>query len=182
MRSHSAPDLEVLRTRVLAAIRTVPDFPSPGVQFMDIMPVLGNAELLKDVISGLVAPWWDARITHVAGIEGRGFILGAPMAIALGTGFIALRKPGKLPWHTQRQEYALEYGVGTLEVHADACPPAARVLVVDDVLATGGTARAACDLIQRVGGEVVGCSFLLQVTGLKGLERLDDIPAECLIP
>lgn len=182
MPSHSAPDQEVLRTRVLAALRTVPDFPSPGVMFMDIMPMLGNAELLKDVISGLVAPWWDARITHVVGIESRGFILAAPMAIALGAGFIAVRKPGKLPWRTERVEYALEYGAGTLEVHADACPPAARVLIVDDVLATGGTARAACDLITRIGGELVGCSFLLQVPGLKGRERLSRVRVECLIP
>jgi adenine phosphoribosyltransferase len=182
MQSHSVPDQEVLRTRVLAALRTVPDFPSPGIMFMDIMPVLGNAELLKDVISGLVAPWWDARVTHVVGIESRGFILAAPMAIALGAGFIAVRKPGKLPWRTERQEYALEYGAGTLEVHADACPSAARVLVVDDVLATGGTARAACDLITRIGGELVGCSFLLQVPALKGSERLGSLRVECLIP
>jgi adenine phosphoribosyltransferase len=182
MRSHSVPEQEVLRTRVLAALRTVPDFPSPGIMFMDIMPVLGNAELLKDVISGLAAPWWDARVTHVVGIESRGFILAAPMAVALGAGFIAVRKPGKLPWRTESQEYALEYGAGTLEVHADACPSAARVLVVDDVLATGGTARAACDLITRIGGEVVGCSFLLQVPALKGSERLGNLRFECLVP
>ena len=182
MVSHSAPEQEVLRTRVLAALRTVPDFPSPGIMFMDIMPVLGDAELLKDMISGLVAPWRDARVTHVVGIESRGFILGAPMAIALGAGFIAIRKPGKLPWRTERQEYALEYGAGALEVHADACPSASRVLVVDDVLATGGTARAACDLVARIGGAVVGCAFLLNVPGLNGRERLGDIPVTCLVP
>lgn len=181
-RAHTPPDQEVLRTRILAALRTVPDFPAPGVMFMDIMPALGNAELLKDLIAGLAAPWWDARITHVAGIESRGFILGAPMAIALGAGFIAVRKPGKLPWRTERQDYSLEYGTGSLEVHADASPEGARVLVVDDVLATGGTARAACDLVRRTGGEVVGCSFLLSVPGLNGRERLGDVPTVCLVP
>ena len=179
---HPPPDQEVLRTRVLATVRVVPDFPKPGIQFMDIMPVLADAGLLKDVVAGLCAPWWDQGITHVAGIESRGFILGAPMATALGAGFIAVRKPGKLPWRTERQEYALEYGVGSLEVHADACGDSARVLIVDDVLATGGTSRAACDLIARVGGAVVGCSFLLTVPGLGGRDRLAGIRAECLIP
>ena len=118
----------------------------------------------------------------MAAIESRGFLLGAPMAVALGAGLIAVRKPGKLPWRTERQEYALEYGVGTLEVHSDACGNAARVLVGDDVLATGGTARAACDLIGRVGGTLAGCSFLLTVKGLGGLDRLAGIHTECLIP
>ena len=178
---HPPPDQEVLRTRVLATLRTVPDFPSPGIMFMDIMPVLGDATLLKDVVAGLCAPWWNQGITHVAGIESRGFILGAPMAIALGAGFIAVRKPGKLPWRTERQEYALEYGVGTLEVHADACGDGARVLIVDDVLATGGTARAACDLIARIGGAVVGCSFLLTVRGLGGAAQLAPIQLASLL-
>jgi len=179
---HAPPDREVLRTRVLAKLRTVPDFPSPGIQFLDIMPVIADAELLKDTILGLCAPWRDDGITHIAAIESRGFLLGAPMAVALGAGLITMRKPGKLPWHTESQEYALEYGVGTLEVHADACGDSARVLVVDDVLATGGTASAACELITRVGGVLVGCSFLLSVPGLNGTERLAGIRTECLIP
>jgi adenine phosphoribosyltransferase len=179
---HPPPDREVLRTRVLAKLRTVPDFPSPGIMFVDIMPAIADAELFKDMISGLCAPWRDDRITHVAAIESRGFIFGAPMAIALGAGLITVRKPGKLPWRTERQEYALEYGAGTLEVHADACDGAARVLVVDDVLATGGTASAACQLITRVGGAVAGCSFLLTVPGLGGTDRLTGIRTESLIP
>ena len=150
--------------------------------FMDMMPVLADAELLRDVIAGMCAPWRDQRISHVAGVESRGFILGAPMAIALGAGFVAVRKPGKLPWRTERQEYALEYGVGSLEVQVDACGDGARVLLVDDVLATGGTANAARQLITRVGGAVIGCSFLLAVSGLGGRDRLNGIPTECLIP
>jgi Adenine/guanine phosphoribosyltransferases and related PRPP-binding proteins len=178
---HPAPDQEVLRTRVLAKVRTVPDFPSPGIRFLDIMPVIADAELFTDMIAGLCAPWLDDRITHVAAIESRGFLLGAPMAVALRAGLIAVRKPGKLPWHTERQEYALEYGAGMLEVHSDSCGDAARVLVVDDVLATGGTAKAACQLVTRIGGMVVGCSFLLTVTGLGGAERLKGIRTQCLI-
>jgi adenine phosphoribosyltransferase len=160
----------------------VPDFPSPGIMFMDIMPVIADAELFKDLISGLCAPWRDDGITHVAAIESRGFLLGAPMAVTLGAGLIAVRKPGKLPWRTERQDYSLEYGAGTLEVHADACGDSARVLVVDDVLATGGTASAACQLISRVGGQPLGCSFLLTIPGLGGAERLAGIRRECLIP
>ncbi|CAN5503210.1 adenine phosphoribosyltransferase [soil metagenome] len=180
MTPHPPPDLEVLRTRVLAAVRTVPDFPSPGIQFVDIMPVLGNAALFRDLVAGLVAPWRDSGITHIAGVESRGFVLAAPMAIALGAGFIAVRKPGKLPWRTESVDYALEYGAGTLEVQADACGSAARVLVADDVLATGGTARAACDLIARIGGDLVGCSFLMEVPGLSGRRRLAGIAVDCL--
>lgn len=179
---HPPPDQEVLRTRVLAKLRIVPDFPSPGIRFMDIMPVIADAELFKDLISGLCAPWRDDRITHIAAVESRGFILGAPMAVALGAGVIAVRKLGKLPWRTERQEYALEYGVGALEVHEDACGDSARVLVVDDVLATGGTAAAACELITRIGGTLVGCSFLLAVSGLGGADRLRGIRTECLVP
>jgi adenine phosphoribosyltransferase len=178
---HSPPDLEVLRTRVLARLRIVPDFPSPGIKFMDIMPVIADGELFKDLISGLCAPWRDDAITHVAAIESRGFILGAPMAVVLGAGLITVRKPGKLPWRTEREEYVLEYGSGTLEVHADACGDKARVLVVDDVLATGGTASAACQLMRRLGGALVGCSFLLTVPGLGGAERLTGVRTESLI-
>ena len=178
---HPPDDLEVLRTRVLAKMRTVADFPSPGILFMDIMPVLADPELLRDLVSGLVAPWRDAGITHVAGLESRGFILAAPLAMALGAGFLAVRKPGKLPGATESVDYALEYGTGSLEVQADACGSSARVLVADDVLATGGTARAACDLIARVGGEVVGCSFLLAIRGLGGRDRLGSTRVECLI-
>lgn len=170
-----------LRQRVVAALRDVPDFPQPGIMFRDITPLLSNAELLGDVIAAMAAPWMGDGITHVAGIESRGFIVGAPMALALGAGFVPIRKPGKLPWRTIRQEYALEYAADRLEIHADACPASSRVLVVDDVLATGGTAHAACALVEQSGGSVRGCSFLLSIAVLGGRSRLEGRRLETLI-
>jgi adenine phosphoribosyltransferase len=169
-----SPDDARLRTRVLAAIRDVPDFPKPGIVFKDITPALGNAELLRDIVGAMAAPWGDQGITHVAGIESRGFILAAPVALALGAGFIPIRKPGKLPWKSAGMEYALEYGTDRLEMHVDACPSPSRVLLIDDVLATGGTAAAACALIAEVGGAVVGCGFLLTISALGGVARLPE--------
>ena len=175
------PEPQALRRRILATLRDVPDFPRPGIAFRDITPVLGSAELLSDVIAVMAAPWSGEGITHVAGVESRGFILGAPVAAALGAGFIPVRKPGKLPWRTISQDYALEYGTDRLEVHSDACTAASRILVVDDVLATGGTAGAACQLIDRLGGQVVGCSFLLAIPGLGGAERLQPRMIDALV-
>lgn len=172
---------EALRHRLSATLRDVPDFPKPGIVFKDITPVLGNATLLCDVIAAMAGPWLGQGITHVAGIESRGFIFGVPVALALGAGFIPIRKPGKLPWRTMSQDYALEYGTDRLEMHLDACPAPSRVLVVDDVLATGGTAGAACHLIGRLGGEVVGCSFLLDIQVLGGRARLAGNRVETLI-
>ena len=129
----------------------------------------------------MAAPWALARITHVAGIESRGFIFAAPVAIALGAGFIPIRKRGKLPWHTAVKDYALEYGTDRLEMHVDACPTPARVLLVDDVLATGGTAAAACELIGSVGGTVAGCAFLLRLAALDGERRLRGLRSEALL-
>lgn len=166
--------------RVRAALRDVADFPQTGIIFKDITPVLADAALFGDVISDMAAPWKDQRITHVAGIESRGFIFAAPIAVALGAGFIPIRKPGKLPWRTEGREYALEYGTGRLEIHRDACPAAARVLLVDDVLATGGTAMAACDLVELIGGIVVGCSFLLTIAALDGVRRLGERRVESM--
>src|SRR5215218_8811321 len=134
----SSIDSAPLAARLRARLRVVPDFPSPGIMFQDVTPVLADAALLRETIAALAEPWRDARVTHVAGIESRGFIFGAPVAAALGAGFIPIRKPGKLPFRSAGQDYALEYGTGRLEVHEDACPPRARVLVADDVLATGG--------------------------------------------
>ena len=170
-----------LRHRMLAALRDVPDFPQKGIIFKDITPVLADAALLRDLIGGLAAPWKEAGITHVAGIESRGFILAPPIAITLGAGFIPIRKPGKLPCRTVGREFALEYGTDRLEIHADACPTRSRVLLVDDVLATGGTATAACELIEQVGGEVAGCSFLLAIPGLGGSARLGDRRIDSLL-
>ncbi len=178
---HADPEREALRQRTAATLRDVPDFPKAGIVFKDITPVLGNAALLRDVIAAMAAPWLGQAITHVVGIESRGFIFGVPVALALGAGFIPIRKPGKLPWRTLSEEYALEYGTDRLEVHVDACPAASRVLLVDDVLATGGTAGAACELIGRLGGDVVGCSFLLAIVGLKGRARLEGRRIEVLV-
>ena len=158
--------------QVRHALRDVPNFPSPGITFKDISPVLKNPVLLAGVIGAMSAPWRDAGITHVAGIESRGFIFGAPIALALGAGFIPLRKPGKLPWKTAGVDYALEYGHDRMEMHVDACTSSSRVLLVDDVLATGGTAAAACSLIEQVGGSLAGCSFLLRIAFLNGDARL----------
>ncbi|PYP77290.1 MAG: adenine phosphoribosyltransferase [Gemmatimonadetes bacterium] len=178
----STSEITPLTDRLAAAIRVVPDFPSPGIMFQDVTPVLADRELLRDAIAALAKPWREAGVTHVAAIESRGFIFGAPVALALGAGFIPIRKPGKLPYERAGQDYALEYGTGRLEVHVDACPQSARVLVVDDVLATGGTANAACELIEGVGGSVVGCAFFLAIQALAGIRRLDGRAVEVLMP
>jgi adenine phosphoribosyltransferase len=171
-----------LAQRLARQIRVVPDFPSPGIMFQDVTPVLADPELFRECIAALAEPWRGAGVTHVAAIESRGFIFGAPVALELGAGFIPIRKPGKLPFERAGQDYALEYGTGRLEIHVDACPAPARVLVVDDVLATGGTARAACELIEAVGGAVVGCSFLLAIPALLGADRLLGRLTRTLLP
>jgi adenine phosphoribosyltransferase len=168
-------------SRVSGALRDVPDFPRPGIVFKDITPVLGDASLLRDLVAELATPWRSSGVTHVAGIESRGFILAAPIAIELGAGFIPVRKPGKLPFRTYGLDYALEYGSDRLEMHVDAFPPSSRVLIVDDVLATGGTADTACRLIEQAGGVVVGCSFLLTIGALNGVRRLSGRVTETLI-
>jgi adenine phosphoribosyltransferase len=163
------------------ALRAIPDYPKPGILFQDITPVLQNGMLFRQVREELAAPFRAQRVTHVVGIEARGFILAAPVAVTLGAGFIPLRKPGKLPWKTVRHEYELEYGTDSLEAHADAFPSAARVLIVDDVLATGGTAAAAGALVRRLGGEIVGWSFLLAIRALKGVARLEGAPSHVVL-
>ena len=155
-----------------AAVRDIPDFPKPGIIFRDITPLLGDARLFATSVRAMTAPYREAGITHVVAIESRGFILGAPVALALDAGFIPVRKPGRLPHVSRRTEYALEYASGALEVHEDACARGARVLVVDDVLATGGTAAAAALLIRELGADVVGFSFLIELRGLRGRDRL----------
>jgi adenine phosphoribosyltransferase len=167
----SVPDSRFV-ARIRAGIRDIPDFPSPGILFRDITPLLGDAALFRDVTAAMAAPFTDAGVTHVVGIESRGFVLAAPVAQTLGAGFIPIRKQGKLPWQTVGREYGLEYGSGTLEIHADACPGGCRVLIVDDVLATGGTARASAELVRTVGGTVVGFSFLIALDALAGESRL----------
>lgn len=155
------------------AIRDIPDYPKEGVIFKDITPVLRDASHFRAACDALAAPFHAMRITHVMGIESRGFILGGPVANRLGAGFVPARKSGKLPWRVERIEYALEYGYDALEAHHDGVQPGDRVLVVDDVLATGGTAAAACRLVEKLGGEVVACTFLLTLSFLEGEKSLE---------
>ena len=154
------------------AIRDVPDFPKPGIIFKDITPLLADGHLFKQACEAMAAPFRDSGIDVVAAVESRGFLLGGPIAHALGVGIVPIRKVGKLPFTAKRVTYALEYGSDSLEVHVDACVDRANVLVVDDVLATGGTAAASCELIESVGGTVKGCSFLIGLSFLNGLAKL----------
>jgi adenine phosphoribosyltransferase len=171
-----------IQRRLRETLRAIPDYPKPGIIFQDITPVLQNGLLFRQVREALAEPFRGLGITHVVGIEARGFIFAAPVAVTLGAGFIPLRKPGKLPWKTVRHEYELEYGVDALEAHSDAVPAGGRVLVVDDVLATGGTAWAAAQLIRALGGEIVGWSFLLEIAALNGKKRLSGAPVHIVVP
>jgi adenine phosphoribosyltransferase len=155
-----------------ARMRDVPDFPRPGIVFKDITPVLADPVLFARLIQALAEPFREQRITKVVGVEARGFILGAPVALALNAGFVPARKPGKLPHRTVAERYALEYGTDGLEMHQDAVLRGERAIVVDDVLATGGTAEATAKLIAQVGGELVGFSFLIALGFLNGTQRL----------
>jgi adenine phosphoribosyltransferase len=158
---------------VRRTLRAIPDYPKPGILFQDITPVLANGELLQAVIADMAGPF-AGRVTHVLGIEARGFILGGAVAAHLGVGFVPARKPGKLPWERVQQSYDLEYGTDALEAHSDALGAGSQVLIVDDVLATGGTAEAAARLAAGMGASVVGWSFLLEIGGLKGRVRLEN--------
>jgi adenine phosphoribosyltransferase len=164
--AHPNSDLDLLRTR----IRDVPDFPQQGVLFRDITPLLADPVAFKQAIDGMATPF--AGIEHVVAIESRGFILGAPVAYRLGAGLVLVRKAGKLPSGTLREEYALEYGTNAVEIHQDAIQPGERVLIVDDVLATGGTVRAAANLVERLGATVVGISLLIELEFLTGRDKL----------
>ena len=170
--------------RLLAAVRTVPDFPTPGVQFKDLTPVLADADLSREMLDRLAAPWVASGITHVVGIEARGFWFGGGIAARLDAGFVPARKPGKLPAATLRQSYALEYGEDVVELHADAFAgtDAPRVLLHDDVIATGGTAAAVCALVAEAGGTVVGCSFAMELAFLDGRRHLPDgVPIDAVL-
>jgi adenine phosphoribosyltransferase len=163
-------------------IRDVPDFPQPGVVFRDITPVLAHPEGLDTLIEGLSAPFMGIGIALVVGIESRGFILGAPVARQLNCGFVPVRKPGKLPCATYSVEYALEYGTDRLEMHQDAIAPGQRVLIVDDVIATGGTAGAAAKLIEQAGGKLAGFAFAIELMFLNGRQNLpDNVPVVSLL-
>jgi len=153
-------------------IRHIPDFPKPGILFYDVTTLLRDPEGFSDAIAAMAAPYEKGSIDLIAGIESRGFILGAAMADRLDAGFVPIRKKGKLPGSTLRESYALEYGTDSLEVHEDAIQPGQRVLVVDDLLATGGTAEAVLKLMRRVGADVRGLAFLVELDFLKGRDRL----------
>jgi len=169
-----APDV------LLGHVRTIPDYPTPGVSFRDITPLLGDPGAYRGVVDSLVERFRGAQVTRVLGIEARGFILAGPVAVALGAGFVPVRKPGKLPWAVVREEYDLEYGSDKLEMHRDAIHPGERVLVIDDVLATGGTASAACRLVEALDGHVVGVGVVLELVALAGRSRLGNRLVESL--
>jgi len=161
-------------------IRDIPDFPKPGILFRDITPLIGDARGLAAVVDQIAEPWLG-KIDQVLGIESRGFIIGAPVAYRLGVGLSIARKPGKLPFRTVDESYELEYGTATLQVHEDGLGGRSRVLVVDDLLATEGTALAAMSLVRRLGGEVQGCSFVIELGFLGGRSRLEPVNCRSLI-
>lgn len=164
-----------------ALVREIPDFPIPGILFRDVTPLLRDPRGLPEVVEILAGTYRGAGIDLVAGIESRGFIFGAPLAIRLGAGFIPVRKPGKLPAEKVSREYALEYGTNVLELHADAVEPGQRVLLVDDLLATGGTAAASAHLIEALGGEVAGIAFVIELEFLEGRRLLEGYDVVSLI-
>lgn len=162
-------------------IRDIPDFPKPGILFKDITPLLGDPTAFGAAIDQLVERYADQGINTIAAAEARGFIFGAPLALRLGAGFVPIRKPGKLPYATLALEYQLEYGSDRLEVHTDAIKRGDRVLLLDDVLATGGTMRACRDLVAGTGAEVVGCAFLMELSFLGGREKLAPLEIQSLV-
>lgn len=162
-------------------IRDIPDFPKPGILFRDITPLLGDPEALRESVRQLAEPYRDEKIHAVVAAEARGFIFAAPLAIELGAGFVPVRKPGKLPFDRYTFRYDLEYGSDTLEMHVDGVPPGARVLVVDDLLATGGTVGACVKLLEKTGANIIGCAFAIELVGLGGAKTLQPHPVFSLI-
>jgi adenine phosphoribosyltransferase len=168
---------ELIRAKSL--VRDVPDFPKQGILFRDVTPLLKDPQALASVTRALAAPW-KGKVDTIAGMESRGFIFGAMIAVELGVGFIPVRKQGKLPYKTESMRYGLEYGQDTLEIHVDACKPNERVLICDDLIATGGTAHATAQLIERIGGHVAGFSFVIELSELGGKKKLGNRPMEAL--
>ena len=162
-------------------IRDVPDFPKKGIVFKDITPLLADAEAMREACDRLAEPFAESGVAKVVGIESRGFIFAAPVAERLGAGLVPVRKPGKLPAETVSQSYELEYGTDQIEVHADAIAPGEKVLMLDDLLATGGTMAAACDLVRKLGGEIVGIAFVIELCFLNGRDKLGDCDLHTLI-
>lgn len=164
-----------------AAIRNVPDFPKPGIQFKDITPVLADGRLFSGVMDLMLEGVKPGTVDKIVGIDARGFIFGAAAAVKLGVGFVPVRKKGKLPWATHEQSYDLEYGSNTMAIHIDAVHPGERVLLLDDLLATGGTAAATVKLLEKLGAKIVGLNFLIELKFLDGRARLADFPVRSLV-
>jgi adenine phosphoribosyltransferase len=162
-------------------IRHVPDWPKKGILFYDITTLLGNAEAFRTAVDAMAADFVDAGVQYVVGVEARGFILGAAVAAKLNVGFIPVRKKGKLPSKTVSVAYDLEYGTSTVEIHKDAVPAGAKILMVDDLLATGGTIKASCELIEQLGGKIVGVVFLIELTELNGIKKLSGYKVKSII-
>jgi adenine phosphoribosyltransferase len=161
--------------KIRKSIREVPDFPKPGILFYDITTLLADPDALRSTVDVFAEQFDNQDVSCVVGMESRGFLFGAPLAIRLGVGFVPVRKPGKLPCEVETASYELEYGTDSLEIHRDAIEPGQRVLIIDDLLATGGTARATVDLVRRLGAEVVGCGFVVELAGLQGRDKLEDV-------
>lgn len=170
-----------LVARLEATIRDIPDFPKPGILFKDITPILSDPALMGELIARMGAPWLEAGIDVVVGMESRGFLFGTPLALGLNAAFVPARKPGKLPYKSIGFEYDLEYGTNRLEMHVDAIKPGQRVLVVDDLLATGGTAAATCKLVEKLGGEVVACCFVVELGYLNGRGKLAGVQIDSVM-
>ena len=164
-----------------ARIRDIPDFPKPGILFRDLTPLMGDGMAMRTTVEMLVEKIAPHRADTIVAIESRGFIFGAPVAVALGIGFAPVRKPGKLPWRTTKRTYDLEYGTDSLEMHADAVVQGTRVVIVDDLLATGGTAAATAELVHSVGAQVVGIAVVVELELLRGRDRLPSVPVDALI-
>ena len=162
-------------------IRDIPDFPKEGILFRDIMPLLSDADALSEAVTELADPFRDDDIDYISAVEARGFIFGSAVARELGVGFIPLRKKGKLPYKTESVTYDLEYGTDTIEVHSDAIKPGDRILMIDDLLATGGTMTAACELVEKLGGEIAGLTFVIELTDLGGREKLTKYPIHVIV-
>lgn len=167
--------------QIKSLIRTIPDFPKPGIAFRDLTTLFLHAEGFERAVSTMAERHAQKSFDMIVGVESRGFIIGAPLAVAMGKGFVPVRKAGKLPGASIGVEFKLEYGVDRLEIHTDALQKGARVLMVDDLLATGGTMEAACRLVERIGGEVIGCAFVVELVDLKGRERLTRYPIDSLV-
>jgi adenine phosphoribosyltransferase len=169
------------RALLRARVRDVPDFPKPGILFRDLTPLMGDGAAMREAVDLLAEVAARHRPELIVAVESRGFIFGAPVAASLGVGFVPVRKPGKLPHKTRRRSYDLEYGTDALEMHADAVVHGARVVIVDDLLATGGTAAATVELVREIGGQVVGATFVVELELLRGRDRLSGIPVDALL-